>query len=88
MDEALVRKLSRQVKVLNIFLVLFSLIFIAVLTVTALVAFVAMQEVRDAKRTLDSLQHDARTNLNVKDDLCSSTGTLSTLLRQQSDVCN
>jgi hypothetical protein len=88
MDEALVRKLSRQVKVLNFFLVFFSLIFLAVLAVTGLVAYQALQEVRDAKHTLDSLQQDASTNLNVKNDLCDSTGTLGTLLKQQSDVCN
>ncbi|MDB5169927.1 MAG: hypothetical protein JWN82_323 [Candidatus Saccharibacteria bacterium] len=87
MDEALIRKLSRQVKVLNFFLVFFSVIFIAVLAVTGLVAYRALQEVRDAKNTLTSLQSQAGENLNVKNDLCDSSGTLGSLLKSQSDVC-
>lgn len=88
MDEALVRKLSRQVRVLNFFLTFFSLIFLTVLAVTGFIAYQALQEVRDAKQTLNSLQRDASANLDVKNNLCDATGTLGTLLRQQSDVCD
>lgn len=87
MDDKLIKKLSRQVRVLNVFLVIFSLIFLIVLAVTGFVAYRAMQEVQDARATLDSLQRDARDNLTIRDDLCETTGTLNTLLRQQSDLC-
>ncbi len=88
MDEVLIRKLARQVKLLNFFLVFFSVVFVAVLAVSGMFAYQALQEVRDAKHTLDSLRQVTGSDSTVKNDLCDSSGTLGTLLQQQSDLCD
>jgi len=88
MDEALARKLSRQIKLLNFLLVFFAFIFIGFFVVAGIFAAGALQEVRDAKSTLNSLQGKTQDTLNVRDELCGSSGSLSTLLKAQSDVCN
>lgn len=88
MDEALARKLSRQLKILNFFLVLFTLVFLAVFAVAGVFAYKAVQEVRDAKDSLTSLQAKAEDNLEIKSELCSSEGTLGALIKNQSDICN
>lgn len=88
MDEALARKLSRQLKLLNFLIVFFALVFMAVFAVAGIFAYGALQEVRDAKGTLTSLQGKTEDTLNVRSELCDSSGTLSALLKSQSDVCN
>jgi high-affinity Fe2+/Pb2+ permease len=88
MDEALAKKLSRQLKLLNFLLVFFVLIFMSFFAVAGLFAYGAMQEVRDAKNTLTNLQGKTEDTLNVRSELCDSSGTLSTLLKAQSNICN
>lgn len=87
-DEALVRKLSRQVRVLNIFIVFLSLIFIAMLTTTSMIAYAALHEVRNVEVTLKDVTSSTNQNIDLKNELCSSEGTLKTLISAQSDICN
>lgn len=87
-DEALVRKLSRQVRILNVFLVFFSLIFISMLTVTSLVAYAALHEVKNIETSLNNVTNSTNQNIDLKNQLCSSEGTLKTLINAQSDICN
>lgn len=88
MDEVLARKLSRQLRLLNFLIVFFALIFMVLFAIAGLFAYKAVQEVRDAKNSLTSVQQQATDTLNVRDDLCNTGGSLGSLLKSQSDVCN
>jgi len=88
MDEVLARKVSKQLRILNFFLILFSTVFLTLLIIVGLVTYRAVTEVKEAQRSLDSLQTKAEDSLDLRSNLCDSTGTVSTLLKNQSDVCN
>lgn len=88
MDEALARKLSRQLRLLNSLIVFFSLIFLVLFAIAGVFAYRAITEIRDAKNSLTSLQGKAQQNLDFKSNLCSDSGSVSTLLKKQSDICN
>ena len=87
-DEQLARRLLRQIKVLNFLIIFFAVVFMAIFAVAGVFAYAAVQEVKDAKDSLTSVQQKATDSLNVRDDLCSSSGTVSTLLKNQSELCN
>ena len=86
-NEVLIKKLTRQVRILNFFLIFFSLIFLAVLTVVGVAAYGAKQEVDKAQITLTDLSDNASENLDLRDDLCATSGNLGSLIRSQSDLC-
>ncbi|HEY1063776.1 MAG TPA: hypothetical protein VGE30_00580 [Candidatus Saccharimonadales bacterium] len=86
-NEELIKKLSRQVRVLNVFLVFFSLIFLAVLGVVGFTAYQAKQQVDKAQVTLTELSDSASKNLDLRDDLCATSGSLGSLIRSQTDLC-
>ena len=89
MDEALARKLLRNVRILNGFIIFFSVILISVFAITGVIAYKVLTEVRNAKDSVTSLQTTAEDSLDFKSQLCdSSSGSLKTLLQSQSDICN
>lgn len=88
MDEKTARKLTRQLRFLNVFLVFFTLIFVAGLVIAGIAAYKVVHEVHQAETKLTNLQDTAQQNLNFKSRLCDSTGTVGSLLQRQSDVCD
>lgn len=84
MDEVLARKLLRQIKLLNFFLVFFAAIFLVVFAVAGVFAYKAVQEVRDARESITSV----RESVQVKNQLCDSSSSLAALLQEQTDVCS
>jgi hypothetical protein len=89
MDDAKLIKLSKRIRVLNVLLVLNALIFIAGFAVTAFVGYMAVQEIRKTNDQLHSLSGGTSSEAasDLQDQLCSSSGTLKTLLDSQG-VCN
>lgn len=89
MDEVLARKLLRNVRILNAFIIFFSLIIITVFVVAGILTYKVLTEIRDAKNSVTSLQSKAEDNLDFKNQLCgSSSGSLKALLQNQSDICD
>lgn len=86
MDDQLARRLLRQIKVLNFLIIFFAIIFLVTFAVAGVFAYQAVQEVRDAKQTLNSVQEQTKDTLNVQDELCGSGA--SSLLKSQTDLCN
>ena len=92
MNEELLQKLSRRVKLLNILLITFGLMFILLAAGAAAGGYIAVQEVRKANDQLTSVKQtvtgatDSTTDLQK--ELCNSEGTLGALLNNQSDICN
>lgn len=83
MDDQLARRLLRQIKILNFIIITFAVIFVSVFAVAGIFAYKAVQEVRDAKNSLNSVQTKANDALNVQDELCASA-----LVRSQTELCN
>ena len=88
MDEVLARKLLRNVRILNAFIIFFSVVIITVFVIAGLLTYKVLTEIRDAKESVTSLQTKAEDSLNIKSQLCDSNGSLKALLENQSDVCN
>jgi len=89
MDEALTRKLLRQVRLLNFLIISSTLVFLALFAVAGYFGYQAMQEVRRAQNSLNSVQTStSQSAAELQDELCSSDGTLSALIKNQSDICN
>ena len=88
MDEQLARKLLRNLRIVNTLIIIFSLVIIAVFAVAGILTYKVLTEVRNANDSFTSLKSEAEKNLDFKSQLCSSTGSLKTLLDKQSDVCD
>ena len=92
MDENRLRKLSKQVRLLNVLLVLNALIFLVGFAGAVGVGYLAVQEIRKTNDQLHSVQQSVNTAggsaTDLQDELCGSSGTLKTLLSSQTDICN
>src|SRR4051812_44775154 len=88
LDPKMARKLLRNLRILNTLVVFFTLLIITAFTITGILAYKVLTEVRDTKSSFDSLTVKAQDNLNFKSQLCDTTGSVSTLLKKQTDVCN
>lgn len=86
MNDQLARRLLRQIKVLNFLIVFFAFVFLAVFAAAGFFGYKAVQEIRDAKSTLNTVQNQAKDSLNIQDELCN--GSASALIRSNSDVCS
>ena len=88
MDEVLAQKILRNVRILNGIIIFFSLIIITVFIIAGFLTYKVLTEVRDAKNSVTSLQTKAEENLNFQSELCDSNGSVSSLLKNQTEVCN
>ena len=87
MDEILVRQLLRQLRIINTFLIVFAVSLLAFFVVAGVVVYKAVQEVHQARDSLNSLQAKVQSNLDVKSNVCDSKSSVSTLLKDKSDIC-
>ncbi|MEO8105423.1 MAG: hypothetical protein ABI602_03750 [Candidatus Saccharibacteria bacterium] len=87
MDDVLLRKVSRQLKLLNFVVTAFGLLILASFAVTAVLLFKAITYVHTEATKLDSLQKQATQALDVKQQLCSDK-TISAFVKSQSGFCN
>lgn len=88
LDPKMARKLLRNLRILNTLVIFFALLIISTFVVTGVLAYKVLTEVRETKDSFNSLTEKAQDNLNFKSDLCSSSGSVSTLLKRQSSVCD
>lgn len=92
MNEELLQKVSRRVKLLNILLISFGMMFVLAFAGVAVVGYIAIQEVRKVNDQINTVQNriDNATGstTELQDELCGSSGTLGTLLNNQSTICD
>ncbi len=87
MDDALLRKVSRQLKLLNFMVTTFGLLILASFAVTAVLLFKAITYVHTEATKLDNLQKRATQSLDVRQQLCTDK-TISSFVKSQSGLCN
>lgn len=87
MDEVLIRKLRRQIRLLNFLLSFFGILVVAGFVVTGILLFKLLTFTHNATSKLDNLQQQASSSLNVKQQLCSNN-SVSPLLKSESGLCN
>ena len=86
MDEIVLRGLTRQLKILNIWITIFgSLILVALIICIILVVRVFMF-VNETQDRITNLQEKAESSLNVKQQLCD-TNSVGSLLEKRSEIC-
>ena len=88
MDEKLLRKLLRQVRFLNFLIVFFAIVFLGLFAVAGIFAMSVVREVRDARDNLTSVQQQAQDTFDVRNELCAGQGSLQSLLKAQTEICN
>ena len=92
MDDNRLRKLSKQIRLLNVLLVTVALVFVAGFAATVGIGYLAVQEVRKTNDQLRSVQQSVTSAggsaTDLQEQLCNSSGTLKALISSQTDVCN
>ena len=86
MDDALLRKVSRQLKLLNFVVTFFGLLILVSFVVTAVLVFKAATFARSEAIKIDNLQKQASQSLNLKQQICNDS-SLQALLQATGTVC-
>lgn len=84
MDEKLLRKLSRQIRFLNIFMAFFGIVIITGLVIIGLLLWQVITFAQDINNRITN----TREQLNVQQQACESDNRLGEFLRNNSDVCH
>jgi len=87
MDDALLRKVSRQLKLLNFVITFFGLLILASFIIAAVLLFKAATFARSEATKIDNLQKQAGQSLDVKQQLCNDK-TINSFVKSQSGFCN
>lgn len=83
MDEKLLRKLSRQMRFLNIFMAFFGIVIITGLVIIGLLLWQVITFAQDINNRIEN----TRNQLNVQEQACEADNRLGKFLRNNSDVC-
>ena len=89
MDEQLAvqRKLTKQLRWLNINLTIFGVMAVGGFLVVAFLLFQIMLFLQDAGNKVQSLQNSTTQQLDIKSQLCNGTDSFSTFLKTNTDAC-
>ncbi len=86
MDDALLRKVSRQLKLLNFVVTFFGLLILASFIIAAVLVFKAASFARSEATKIDNLQKQATQSLDVRQQICNDS-SLHSLLQATGTVC-
>lgn len=86
MDDALLKQLTRQLKILNIWISIVGTLILAAIIICIFLLFKVVTFVQDTSSRVTSIQDNTRNTLNVKNQLCDSK-TLTNLLEDRSQLC-
>jgi uncharacterized membrane protein YciS (DUF1049 family) len=80
-NEILLKQLIRQVKILNIWVSFFGILFIATFVFAGILLFKLVVAVRNAEHSVQKFQTQTSQTLNVQDQACSNDALKSALQR-------
>lgn len=86
MDEALLKQLIRQMKILNIWISVFGTLILVAFIICLYLVFKVVIFVQDTRDQLSSIKQDTENTLNVQKQLCDSA-TISEFLSGRSSFC-
>lgn len=73
-DAALLRKISRQLRLLNVMLVFFGLVILAGFIAAGLLFYRTYNVVQDATKQINQVSQQTKQNIDLKSQLCSNPG--------------
>jgi len=85
-EQLLLKQLTRQLKLLNIWITIFGTIILIALIALAILVYQAISFTRSVSEKVDTTQQSIRDNLNVRDRVCSGQADDS-LLNRYSNIC-
>lgn len=86
MDEALLRQLTRQLKILNIWISVVGTLILAAVIICIVLIFKVVTFVQNTSDKITNLQQKTESSLNVKQQVCDSK-SFSSLLSDRSKLC-
>jgi hypothetical protein len=86
MDEALLKQLVRQMKILNLWISVFGTLILTALIICIYFVFKVVTFVQDTSNKLNSIQENTQNTLNVQKQLCGSDA-IGGFLNNRSDYC-
>jgi hypothetical protein len=86
MDEALLRQLIRQLRILNIWITIVGTLILASIIICIYLLFKVVTFVHDTSQKITNIQDKTTQSLNVQKQLCSSK-TIGSLLENRSSIC-
>lgn len=87
MDEQLLRQLTRQLKILNIWITIVGTLILAAIITCIFLLFKVVTFVQDTSDKLTSIQDNTKDSLNLQKQLCDSK-TFGSLLKDRSQTCD
>ena len=87
MDEVLLQKVSRQLRLLNIWITFLSVLLIGSFIAFGITLFIIFSYVHREVNKVDSFQQQAKQSLDVKQQACDDS-TIKSLLDSHSELCN
>ncbi len=87
MDETLVRQLTRQLKILNLWITFFGTLFLISLIIIGILIFKLVSFTQHTADKITDLQQKTTQTLNVQKKLCD-TKSVGSLLQREAHVCN
>lgn len=86
MDEALLRQLVRQLKILNIWISIAGTLTLVAFAIIIFLLFKVVTFVQDTSDKISSLEQKTQNTLNVQKQLCDNN-SISQFLQNKSDLC-
>lgn len=86
MDDALLKQLIRQMKILNTWITIFGTLILVAMAIVIYFVFKVVTFVQDTSNKLNSIQQSTQNTLNIQKQLCSSN-TVSDFLNRRSEYC-
>ncbi len=88
LDQALLRQLVRQLKIINFWISLYGGLLLLVLGIILYMIFQVVTFVRDTNQRIDEVRSNVSDSVNIQKQACESTGGFGDFLRANTDVCN
>ncbi len=86
MDDALLKQLVRQLRILNIWITIFGSLILAALLILGYFVFKIVTFVNDTNTKIDNFTTQTKETLDVKGQVCESDG-VGGFLRDKTGVC-
>jgi predicted PurR-regulated permease PerM len=87
MDEVRLKQLTRQLKLLNIWISIFGVLFLAGFVVMGIFIYKVVTLTDNVSNKFDNLQQKTEQTLDLQKQICQ-TKTAATLLQKATDICN
>lgn len=86
MDEQLIKQLTRQLKILNIWISIVGVTILAAIIVCIVLLFKVVTFVQNTSDRITNIQDSTKKSLNVREQICASK-SISSFLQNRSEIC-